>query len=90
MFYLNLLSVSTSSVHKHRNISKSIARYTTESSRGKTYLGQRGPPPGEDQPAAARRQQEAEVERGGEEEAAGDVCGGGRGGGADTGEWSSV
>ena len=62
---------------KHTNVSiKWIARHTTESPRGKTYLGQCGPPSGEHQPAAARRQQEAEVERGGEEEAAGDVCGG--------------
>ena len=62
-----------------------IARHTTESPRGKTYLGQCGPPSGEHQPAAARRQQEAEVELGGEEEAAGDVCGG-----AGAGEWNSI
>ena len=73
-------------LHKHTNVSIIwIARHTTESPRGKTYLGQCGPPSGEHQPAAARRQQEAEVERGGEEEAAGDVCGG-----AGAGEWSSI
>ena len=72
-------------IHKHTNVSIIwIARHTTESPRGKTYLGQCGPPSGEHQPAAARRQQEAEVERGGEEEAAGDVCGG-----AGAGEWTS-
>ena len=73
-------------LHKHTNVSIIwIARHTTESPRGKTYLGQCGPPSGEHQPAAVRRQQEAEVERGGEEEAAGDVCGGGG-----AGEWSSI
>ena len=73
-------------LHKHTNVSIIwIARHTTESPRGKTYLGQCGPPSGEHQPAAARRQQEAEVERGGEEEAAGDVCGG-----AGAGEWTSI
>ena len=71
-------------LHKHTNVSIIwIARHTTESPRGKTYLGQCGPPSGEHQ--RGRGQQEAEVERGGEEEAAGDVCGG-----AGAGERSSI
>ena len=71
-------------LHKHTNVSIIwIARHTTESPRGKIYLGQCGPPSGEHQ--RGRGQQEAEVERGGEEEAAGDVCGG-----AGAGERSSI